>query len=403
VDRVETTEIKAGLRRAPGVHLIELRPQAGAPALPRRGVPLIVGFGQHLRSGPGPTRAAFEIERWDQFDGAFHTPGYLGEAVRGFFANGGRRCAVRLVEPVAGHGALAHLFANGGGAEDIEDIDLVCVPDAVHAALSGVKEPTELAPAIASLQSLIVAHCEAMGDRLAILDAPLETMTDLTRHRSALPKSHFAALYAPAICAEARLSRRREITVIVPPSGHVAGIYARSDERIGVRKAPANEIVEGALALQRNFGAVEHALLNDAGINCIRSVLGRGMRVMGARTLSQRQGWTYVPVARVFLELTHRLRYGLRDLVFESNTPSLWEQVRRRIAGHCRELLGAGALAGDGEGEAFFVKCDAETNPPESREAGRLVAEVGLAPTVPAEFVVVRIIHDANGIAVSQT
>jgi phage tail sheath protein FI len=183
----------------------------------------------------------------------------------------------------------------------------------------------------------------------------------------------------------------------------VAGIYARSDARFGIHKAPANEIVEGTLKLQHAVGEFDQAGLNAAGFNAIRSVPGRGIRVMGARTLSRSTAWQYVPVVRLFVALTRWLNGQMGQIVFEPHTPDLRQQVQRRIASHCAEMMQAGMLASDDPDEAYFVKCDAELNPPESVEAGRLVVHIGLAPSVPAEFVEVRITHDASGIAVTGT
>lgn len=385
---------------APGLHLFQpLRP-VEPPARPVHGVPLFVGVGRRAGAAPRHGPPALGVDRWEQFEAWFVTPGggFLEDAVRGFFANGGQRCRVLALEQDAPGGGLASPFDVGGAAEDVPDIDLVCVPDAVG--------PLADAPAH-EVQAAVIRHCEAMGDRFAILDAPATqglAAVDALRARLSLPKSRFAAFYAPAIHAEVPLSRHQaESTRLVPPCGHVAGVYARSAAHTGVHKAPANELVAGAVALAGDYGEAEHAQLNQAGVNCIRSVPGRGIRVMGARTLSQRGGWEYVPVARLFVDLARWLKTGMADVVFEPSTPQLWQRVRHRIAAYCAELARTGALAGDSAGEAFFVKCDAETNPPESRDAGRLVAEVGLAPSVPAEFVVVRITQDASGIAMTGT
>ena len=391
--------------RAPGLHFVELTRQRPVMERPQRGVPLFVGFGARTSAAPASTRPAVEIDRWEQFCAWIHPEpdGFLEDAVNGFFANGGGRCVVLPLQRHRADRDLIEPFAEGGSAQDVSGIDLVCVPDAVGRLSSAPLE---------QVQSAIVSHCEDMGDRFAVLDLPLldsgrpdarDEAAGAQRLRALLPRSHFAAAYYPAIHTEVPLGRRAaERHAFVPPCGHVAGIFARSDARhAGVHKAPANEIVEAALALARDFGEAEHAALNEAGINCIRSLPGRGIRVMGARTLSHQSGWRHVPVARVFIELTRWLRAGMADIFFESQTPALWQQVRRRLEAYCLDLMRAGALRAETPEEAFFVKCDAETNPPELRDSGRLVAEVGLAPSVPAEFVVVRITHDASGIAVT--
>jgi uncharacterized protein len=189
----------------------------------------------------------------------------------------------------------------------------------------------------------------------------------------------------------------------VPPCGHIAGIYARTDARIGFHKAPANEVVEGVLDLQPNITSELQSQLNDVGVNCIRSFGRRGIRVMGARTLSGHRDWRYVNVRRIFLTLVRWIEHNMNDLVFEPNGPPLWDRVRDRLGGYCYELFARGALKGRDPAEAFFVKCDAEVNPLEVREAGQLICEVGLAPLTPAEFIVVRISQSVAGSAVTMS
>jgi len=136
-------------------------------------------------------------------------------------------------------------------------------------------------------------------------------------------------------------------------------------------------------------------------VNCLRGSAGRGIRIWGARTLSGQPQWRYVNVRRLFLTLARWIRQNMQDIVYEGNDPILWERVAQRLTVHCQDLFAQGALAGDSPAQAFFVKCDAETNARDSREAGAIVTDVGLAPAVPAEFVVVRIIQSASAIAVT--
>jgi hypothetical protein len=187
----------------------------------------------------------------------------------------------------------------------------------------------------------------------------------------------------------------------VPPCGHVAGIYARTDARVGFHKAPANEIIEGVLDLQSNITQEIQSQLNEIGVNCLRSFARRGIRVWGARTLSGHRNWRYVNVRRIFLTLVRWIEHNMNDLVFEPNEPSLWDRVRDRLGGYCYELFERGALKGRDPAEAFFVKCDEEINPLEVREAGQLICEVGLAPLTPAEFILVRITQSAAGATVT--
>jgi Bacteriophage tail sheath protein len=137
--------------------------------------------------------------------------------------------------------------------------------------------------------------------------------------------------------------------------------------------------------------------LNDAGVNCLRSFPRRGIRVWGARTLSGQRPWRYVNVRRTFLTLVHRIKHDMNDLTFEPNTPLLWDRVLERLRGFCYELFERGALKGTTPEEGFFLKCDAETNPLEERDAGRVVCEIGLALGAPAEFIVLRMTRTVEG------
>jgi hypothetical protein len=205
------------------------------------------------------------------------------------------------------------------------------------------------------------------------------------------------AVYFPWIRVEPLARHNGNDSVWVPPCGHVAGIYARSDSMFGVHKAPANVIVEGALDLEIHFSDKDQAELNKFGLNCLRSFPGRGIRVWGARTLSSRPEWKYINIRRLILTLVRWSRHNLNDIVFEPNEPALWNRVKNRVGAYCYGLYKRGALKGRRPAEAFFVKCDAETNPLEAREVGQLICEVGLAPVVPAEFVVVRIVKNFSG------
>lgn len=386
----------AASRRAPGLHFVELRPAPVAPERPVHGKPVFVGFGARSSRVPTASRQVLELTSWEHFCAWVDVPsgGYLDDAVRGFFANGGTGCAVLPVE--AGADRLKQPFDDDGVLEDLDDVDLVCVPDAVSAG----SDPAVLK----GIQSAVLRHCEAMGDRFAILDAaPVARSAsggDGDRIEQLIGQSHwhktrFGALYFPWLRTGAGGQG------LVPPCGHVAGQYARADRRAGVHKAPANEVVEGVVALECALNAAQHGRLNDAGVNCIRSTAGTGIRVYGARTLSGQPDWLYVPVVRLFLALTAWLKYRMDQFVFESHTPELWQAVERAIAAYCRDLMDSGALAGRDAESAYFVKCDAELNPSQARDTGRLVAVVGLAPALPAEFVVVRITHDADGIQVT--
>jgi len=177
----------------------------------------------------------------------------------------------------------------------------------------------------------------------------------------------------------------------MPPSGHMAGVWARSDGERGVHKAPANEVVRGVLGLGLSLTSPEQGVLNPVGVNCIRSFPGRGIRVWGARTLSSDASWRYLNVRRLFNYVEKSIFNGTQWVVFEPNNMDLWERVKRDIKAFLTRVYMDGALFGATADQAFFVKCDAENNPQATRDAGQLIVDIGIAPVKPAEFVIFRI------------
>jgi phage tail sheath protein FI len=408
--------------QAPGVYLEEIAPQG--PPLFRTGVPAFVGFVQADGERSDEEGRPCALTGWEQFRGRVGRSvrgGFLEYAVRGFFENGGDYCIVLPLRVPAGEPdsfllteELEKLFTKDRSGwmeilEQTEDADLICVPDVM---IEGLREDQEV---VLRIQRHVLEYCSDMGDRFAILDvAPIGatggnsftqvSMRDIEHaieHWQDLSPSE-GALYYPWIRVQPFPDEHRDV-VLVPPCGHIAGIYARSDSVIGVHKAPANEIVEGAMDLEVHLTDEGQGELNDVGVNCLRSFPRRGIRVWGARTLSRLPNWKYVNVRRLFLTLVRWIERNMNDLVFESNGPPLWERVGDRLGGYCYELFVRGALRGDQPNEAFFVKCDAEINPPEVREAGQLICEVGLAPLTPAEFIIVRITRNAAGAAVTMS
>lgn len=266
--------------------------------------------------------------------------------------------------------------------------------------------PRELAPAFGSvtlreLQRELIAHCERLKDRVVILDptsalvAPRAMLDDRRQFDSA-----YAALYYPWLRVPNRAQRDGPLLWAVPPSGHVAGIYAREDLRIGVHKPPANVLVELAQDVTTVVDDVTHGLLNDADVNAIRPYPGRGVRVAGARTLSSDPEWRYVNVRRLVTMIEEAIDEETQWTVFEPNSPQLWLDVDRVIRDFLDRIWRRGMLDGATAAEAFYVTCDAATNPPSGTERGRLVCEIGLQPPWPAEFVVVRIGKTAAGVEV---
>jgi phage tail sheath protein FI len=244
---------------------------------------------------------------------------------------------------------------------------------------------------VKAVQTAMIAHCEKMGDRVAVLDAPPGMLPqEVRKWRMDVVgyDSSYAALYYPWIQVRDPIQKR---PVNIPPSGHLAGIWARTDEQRGVHKAPANEVVSGATGLAYNVTKGEQDTLNPIGVNCIRALPGRGLRVWGARTLSSDPAWRYISVRRLFNFVEKSIELGTQWVVFEPNDRKLWARVRRDINAFLKQVFRTGALFGSTANEAFYVKCDDELNPPESRDQGLLVIEIGLAPVKPAEFVVFRI------------
>jgi phage tail sheath protein FI len=280
-----------------------------------------------------------------------------------------------------------------GGLEAVEEITMVAVPDLMSAHQRGIID----AETVIAVQQALITHCELMGDRVAILDAPpglSPQQIKSWRLDTAGFDSKFATLYYPWIKVfDPSIGRN----ALVPPSGHIAGVWARSDESRGVHKAPANEVLRGAVGLQTQITKGEHDLLNPLGVNCVRSFPGRGIRVWGARTLASDAAWRYLNVRRLFNYLEESILTGTQWVVFEPNDDALWARVRRTISAFLVNEWRKGALFGLTPDEAFYVKCDRETNPAESIDAGVVICEVGVAPVKPAEFVVFRLSQLSGG------
>ncbi|MFE3829644.1 phage tail sheath family protein [Streptomyces sp. NPDC059092] len=274
-----------------------------------------------------------------------------------------------------------------GGLEAVDEVSMVAVPDLMSAYQRGDID----LESVKAVQLGLIAHCELMGDRLAIIDPPPglnARQIRVWRQETSNYDSKYAALYYPWIKAFDPASGK---TRLIPPSGHVAGIWARNDFERGVHKAPANEVVRGAVDLEMQVTRGEQDLLNPLGINCIRSFPGRGIRVWGARTLSSDPAWRYLNVRRYFNYLEESILIGTQWVVFEPNDHALWARIRRNISAFLITEWRSGALFGATSEAAYYVKCDEETNPPESVDLGRVLCEIGVSPVKPAEFVIFRL------------
>lgn len=257
--------------------------------------------------------------------------------------------------------------------QEISDVSIMAVP--------GVTD--------ANVQAKLIAHCEGLTSRFAVLDAPLETtaVDELNKHKSAYDTS-YAALYAPWVQVFDPLLKR---PTFIPPSGSVAGIYARTDIERGVHKAPANEVVRGCTGLSVTYNTAEQSKLNPNGINLIRALPGQGIRVWGARTCSSDGNWKYVNVRRLFIFLEESIRANTNWAVFEPNDEGLWSRVKGTISLFLETQRRNGALMGATPEEAYYVDVGRNTMSQDDILNGRLICEIGVAPVRPAEFVIFRI------------
>ena len=256
---------------------------------------------------------------------------------------------------------------------DNDNVSIMAVP--------GVTDP--------NVQLMLVAHCENLGSRFAVLDMPKDAkkIDDIMAHRDIFD-SNYAALYHPWLQVFDPLDKKN---IAIPPSGSILGIYARSDNTRGVHKAPANEPVRACVGLDCQFNKGEQDILNPKGVNLIRSFPGMGIRVWGARTATSNPSWKYVNVRRLFIFIEESIRANTNWAVFEPNDEVLWVRVRRTIEVFLTGMWRAGSLAGSSPEEAFFVNIGHDTMSQEDIDNGRLICVIGVAPVKPAEFVIFRI------------
>ena len=383
--------------KVPGVYLQERRAPA-APVLPT-GVPVFVGL--LTDTAPMPVGSASGADSYGPAV-LFHKTEFLGgarnflaHAIDGFFDNGGSYCYVIGIkaDPKNGIATAARLSGALKLTAALLDVDLIAVPDAQ--ALQGADNNVD-ETLVCQVQRDMIEHCNAIGTRVAVLDALRNKTADalvsdqIGRLNVTAGGPVNAALYHPWVRTVASDPQ------FVPPCGQVAGIIARTDAEIGVFKAPANAIVQDATDIDAELDADSLARLNDAGVNCLRAFRARGIRIFGARTLSADPEWTYLNVRRLVLTLRRWIELNMTWVPFEPNVPALWSRIQRELTGYLTTLWRAGALKGDVATDAFFVRCDADLNPADVREIGQVVTEIGLAPAVPAEFIVVTVQHRAG-------
>jgi phage tail sheath protein FI len=268
------------------------------------------------------------------------------------------------------------------GFEQVDDIALVIAPNEND---------------IEGLTGVVVAHCEMMKDRFAIIQCK-ESAGPVGKLMPPLD-SKCAAFYYPWIKVIDPLTLSKKL---VPPGGHIAGVYARSDTERGVHKAPANEVLRGAVELQFPVSRAKQDILNPRGVNCIRVFPGRGIRVWGARSVSSDPIWKYINVRRLFLYVGESIEEGTQWVVFEPSNERLWARVNQTVTQFLLGVWKSGALIGSSPAEAFFVRCDRTTMTQDDIDNGRLVCVIGIAATKPAEFVILRIAQWQGGSAATE-
>ncbi len=284
------------------------------------------------------------------------------------------------------------------GIFEIDDVNILACPDIMRAYEAGVMDLDQ----VHSIMELMISMCEGAlsgetpnpPNRMVVLDTPPDQAKPQQVAQwlaSFNRRSMFAALYYPWI--QVPNPRNGNRPILVPPCGHVMGVWSRTDETRGVYKAPANEVPRGVLGLAYETNFREQELLNPLGINCLRSFPNRGIRIWGARTLVEPEitEWRYISVRRLISYIEKSIELGTQWVVFEPNDEDLWMRVKRTINNFLERLWREGALFGNTPQEAFFVKCDAELNTPETMLLGRLYVEVGVSPVRPAEFVIFRV------------
>lgn len=266
--------------------------------------------------------------------------------------------------------------------EDIEDISIVAAPGSTYGYDNGYSKQ---APTIINL---LISHAERMRYRIAVLDSGDNQTIAAVREMKGRIDSKYAAFYYPWVRVLDPVTQQE---INLPPSGFVAGIYARNDVERAVYKAPANEVVRLAIGFEKTLNKAQQEILNPEGINCFRFFEGRGFRLWGARTTSSDPEWKYVNLRRYFAYIERSIDRGTQWAVFEPNGEALWANVRQTIQDFLYNEWVSGALLGEKPEKAYFVRCDRSTMTQNDLDNGRLICLVGLAVVKPAEFVVFRV------------
>jgi len=389
--------------QSPGVYIEEV--PSGARPIQAVGTRTAGFVGLAPNPDAQPNRAV-AINNWTQFRAEFFPETEpdkhwtnLAYGVYGFFLNGGSRCYV--VNVGKDKDDQPNPISGAGGPE--VGLDIIARIDEI--AIIAAPGYTD-----ASSYDALLSHCTTLHDRVAILDGPAELTKDAlkqlsgeeagsdetdTQNRWEKPgksESGESTLYVPWIkVGNPNRAPGEGKSITVPPSGHLSGVWARSDALRGVHKAPANEIIHGVLDLEYPISHAEQGPMNMGGVNCIRYFRNEGFLVWGARTYCKSAQWRYLNVRRLFNMIEESIAESTRWIVFEPNDRTLWNAIRRDVSAFLMGFWRDGALLGRTPEEAFYVKCDEENNPIDSINEGRVVIEIGIAPVKPAEFVMFKI------------
>ena len=379
----------SSLYKSPGVHVESAGDRYLRLDRVETGVTAFLGL-----TAQGPRNQPARIGSYEQYETTFGAgDGFMEAAVRGFFENGGRTAYIVNVAPPGGLDPMPDDYIGQQGVEArglqalerIEHVDLVVAPDLMQHYRRSVGFPER--SHVLAVQRAMVEHCEKLHDRFCLLDSlPGDGIEEAIAWRRHFDSSH-AAFYFPWI----RVRRGAEVLEPMPPSGHIAGSIARADEAEGVHRAPANQPLQGLVDVSARVRKRERDVCFDHRINTLIPFPGRGIRIWGARTLSSDPAWVQINVRRLFILIRKSVEKYAQWAVFEPNEQSLWKKIVRSVEAFLDDLWTEGALVGASREEAFYVKCDEETNPAEARDVGQLVVEIGVAPVKPAEFIVVRI------------
>lgn len=349
--------------RKPGVYVEEVR--VGPKPIEGVSTSIAAFFGETQTGPDAPTLVTSWVQFQALFGGYFGAEKYLPYAVEGFFANGGQKCYVCKVKGGDYAAALAK-------TEQIEDTSLIYAPNA---------------QATPGLADSLIDHCERLK-RFAIFDSIKgQEPSSITKPR----ESSYAALYYPWLYVKQNANTK----VLIPPGGHIAGVYARVDNTKGVHKAPANEQIMGITGVEHSVSNLQVETLNPRGINCIRNFEGRGILVWGARTLSSDAEYKYINVRRLLIYLEQSIQRGTAWAVFEQNNENTWTTVKAYVKEFLTQAWKEGKLQGAKPEEAYFVKCDRTTMTQSDVDVGRLIVEVGAAAVKPAEFIILRVSQTA--------